>query len=80
MEDEEQINTYTVKLTRQLAELDTLLVKLHDAVNTVDLEEEAETLIQTDNNKRIFSYIQMKVRTTEKTVNTKLQIVRDAEK
>ena len=60
--------------------MDTLLVKLHNAVNTVNSEEEAETPIQTDNNKRIFSYMQMKVQTVEKTVNAKLQFLRDAEK
>ena len=32
LEDEEQINTYTVKITKQLAELDTLLEKLREAV------------------------------------------------
>ena len=32
LEDEEQINTYTVKLTKQLAELDILLEKLQEAV------------------------------------------------
>ena len=80
MEDEEQKKSYTDKLTKQLAELDPLLVKLHKAVNTVNSEEEAETPIQNDNNKRIFSYMQMKVNTAEKTVNTKLQLVWDAEK
>ena len=80
LEDEDQKKSYTVKLTNQLAELDTLLIKLHNAVNTVDLEEDAETPIRSDNNKRIFSYIQIKVHTTEKTVNTKLQIVWDAGK
>ena len=80
LEDEEQKKFYTGKLTKQLAGVDTLLIKLHDAVNTVDSEEDAETPIRTDNNKRIFSYIQMKAHTTEKTVNTKLQIVQDAEK
>ena len=32
LEDEDQISTYTVKLTKQLAELDTLLKKLREAV------------------------------------------------
>ena len=43
LEDEEQINTYTVKLTKQLAELDTLLKKLQEAVKNNDLEDDTET-------------------------------------
>ena len=80
LDDEDLKKSYRVKLTNQLAELGTLLVKLHNAVNTVDSEEEAEIPIQTNNNKKILSYMQMKVQTVEKTVNAKLQFLRDAEK
>ena len=68
------------KLTKQLADLDPILEKLHQAVNKVDSNAEKEPPIQTDNNKRIFSYMQMKVQTAEKSINTKLQLVWDAEK
>ena len=80
LEDEEQKKSYTDKLTKQLADLDPLLEGLHLAVNIVNSEEEVETPIPTNNNKRIFSYMQMKVHTAEKTINTKLQLVWDAEK
>ena len=42
LEDEEQINTSTVKLTKQLAELDTLLEKLRAAVKNTGLEDDTE--------------------------------------
>ena len=49
-EDEEQINTYTVKLTKELAGLDTLLEKLRDAVKNNDSEENTEIPVQIHNN------------------------------
>ena len=69
-EDEEQINTYTVKLTRQLAGLDTLLEKLQDDVENNYSEDSTEIPVWIDNNERIFSYMQMRVQTTEKIVNS----------
>ena len=42
-EDEEQINTHTAKLTRQLAGVDTLLKKLREAVKNNDSEDDTET-------------------------------------
>ena len=68
------------KLTKQLAGLDILLKKLRDAVNTNNSEDNTEIPVRIDNNTRIFSYIQIKACTTEKTIITKLRIVWDAEK
>ena len=42
LEDEDQISTYTVKLTKQLAELDILLKKLRAAVKNTDSEDNIE--------------------------------------
>ena len=42
LEDEDQKKAYTVKLTKQLTEFDTLLVKLHDGVNTINSEDDTE--------------------------------------
>ena len=75
LEDEDQISTYTVKLTKQLAELDTLLEKLRAAVQNTNLEDNTKKPPRIDNNKRIFSYMKMRVQSTEKIVNTKLNIV-----
>ena len=75
LEDEEQINTHTAKLTRQQAGVDNLLKKLQEAVKDNDLEDDTETPVRINNNKRVFSYMQMRVQSTEKIVNTKLQIV-----
>ena len=81
LEDEDQISTYTVKLTKQLAELDTLLEKLRAAVKNTDLEDAIEIPSGINkNNKRVFSYMQMRVQATEKIIYTKIQIVRDTEK
>ena len=79
-EDEDQKKSYTDKLTKQLADLDPILEKLHQAVNKVDSDAEEEPPVQTDNNKRVFSYMQMKIQTAEKSINTKLQLVRDTER
>ena len=57
LEDEDQKKALTGKLTKQLAGLDTLLVKLHDAVKTIDSEDDTEIPVRINNNKRIFSYI-----------------------
>ena len=80
LEDEEQKKSYTNKLTKKLADLDPILEKLHQAVNKVNSDVEEEYPVRTDNNKRVFSYMQMKIQTAEKSINTKLQMLRDAEK
>ena len=73
LEDKDQISTYTVKLTKQLAELDIFLKKLRAAVKKTDLEDNIETPAQIDkNDKWVFSYMQMRVQSTEKIIDTKL--------
>ena len=61
LEDEEQKKSYTDKLTKQLADLDLILERLHQAVNRVNSDAEEETSIPANNNKRVFSSMQMKV-------------------
>ena len=76
LEDEDQISTYTVKLTKQLADLDIFLEKLRAAVENTDLEDDIKISSRINkNNKRVFSYMQMRVQSTEKIIKTKLQIV-----
>ena len=76
LENEEQIGTYTVKLTKQLAELDILLEKLRAAVKNTDSEDNIENSSQIDkNNKRVFSYMQMRVQATEKIIYKKIKVV-----
>ena len=53
LEDEEQKKSYTDKLTNQLADLDPILERLHQAVNRFDSDAEEETPIWTDSNKRV---------------------------
>ena len=43
LEDKEQKKSYTDKLTKQLADLDPILEKLHQAVNKVDSDAEEES-------------------------------------
>ena len=76
LENEEQIGTYTTRLTKQLGELDILTEKLRAAVGNTDSEDVTENSSRIDQNKkRVFSYMQMRVQATEKIIYTKIQIV-----
>ena len=80
-ENKDQIATYSAKLTEQLAELDILAARLRVAAGNTDLEDVIENSSQIDTNKkRVFSYMQMRVKATEKIIYTKMNIVRDAGK
>ena len=75
-EDEDQIASYSAKLTKQLAELDILAAKLRAAAGNTDSEDVIENSSRIDRNKnRVFSYMLMRVQATEKIVYTKINIV-----
>ena len=76
--NKEQTTTYTTKLTTQRAELDILVERLRVAAG-VDPEDVIENSSWINENKRrSFSYMQMRVQTTERIIQTKINIVRDA--
>ena len=56
-ENEEQIGTYTTRLTKQLGELDILTKKLRAAVKSTNLEDNIEISSQIDQNKKKSSLI-----------------------
>ena len=70
MEDEDEKKSYTDKLTKQPADLDPILDKLHEAVYKFNSDAEEETPVQTDKNNRVLSYMQMKIQAAEKSLNT----------
>ena len=78
--NKEQTAAYTTKLTTQEAELD-ILVKRLRVVAGVDPEDVTENSSRINENKRrSFSYMQMRVQTTERIIQTKINIVQDAER
>ena len=73
--NEEQTATYTTKLTTQRAELDILAKRLRVAagVDSKDVTENSSRI--NENKRRSFSYMQMRVQTTERIIQTKINIV-----
>ena len=77
-EEEEIKKSYKEKLTAQLLQLDPILNQLHDAVDAFNPS--TETLAQTDKTTWIIACNKLKNHLAEKSINTKLKIVQNAEK
>ena len=60
-EEEDIKKSYREKLTLQLAQLDPVLDKLHDAVDAFNTHTEEETPVQMDKTNRIISCIKLKI-------------------